>query len=89
MESGLSYQKGLLFNIMEHIKSAGGSALKTDTNNENGQPEYLLIEIPGQNYRKLVEKLAEFGKIQTPVEGDLGQSMKPVQVRIRIILPNL
>ena len=86
---GLSYQEGLLFNIMEHIKSAGGSVLKTDTNNETGQPEYLLIEIPGQNYRKLVEKLAELGKIQIPVEGDPGQSMKPVQVRIRIILPNL
>ncbi len=87
-EKPVVYRKGPLPNIGEHIKSAGGSILKTDINKETGQPEYLLIEIPGQNYRKLVERLAEFGKIQTPVEADPGQSMEPVQVRIRIILPN-
>lgn len=85
-EKPVVYRKGPLPDIGEHIKNAGGSILKTDINNETGQPEYLLIEIPDQNYRKLIEKLAELGKIQTPVEGDPGQSMEPVQVRIRIIL---
>ncbi|MFO7667674.1 MAG: anti-sigma factor, partial [Desulfobacterales bacterium] len=72
-KKGLSYQEELLFNIMENIKSEGGSILKTDINNETGQPEYLLIEIPGQNYRKFIEKLAESGKIQTQPEGDVSQ----------------
>ncbi|MFO7666294.1 MAG: hypothetical protein R6V76_06730, partial [Desulfobacterales bacterium] len=85
---GLSYHKGLLFNIMENIKNAGGRILKTDINNETDLPEYLLIEIPGQNYRKFIEKLAESGKIQTQPEGDVSQFKQPIQVRIHIILPN-
>ncbi|MFH1974494.1 MAG: zf-HC2 domain-containing protein [Pseudomonadota bacterium] len=81
-----SYQEGLLFNIKEHIKSAGGSILKTDINKETGQPEYLLIEISGQDYQKLVEKLGESGKIQTPPAGDVSQSKQPIQVRLHILI---
>jgi hypothetical protein len=84
----IPYKEGLLENIREHIKNAGGTLLKTDMNNDTGQPEYLLIEISGQNYPKLIEKLAGFGKVQTPVAGDPGQSGEPVQVRIRIVSPN-
>jgi len=85
-EKSVSYKEGLLFNIKEHIKSAGGSILKTDMNKETGQPEYLLIEIPGQNYQKLVEKLGESGKIQTPLAGDVSQSKQPIQVRLHLLI---
>lgn len=87
-KKAFSYQEGLLFNIIEHITSAGGSILKTDINNETGQPEYLLIEISGQDYQKLVEKLGESGKIQTQPAGDVSQFKEPIHVRIQIILPN-
>jgi hypothetical protein len=80
------YEEALLLNIKEHIKSAGGSILKTDINKETGQPEYLLIEISGQEYQKLIEKLGEFGKIQMPPDGDVGQSNQPVQVRLHILI---
>lgn len=81
-----SYQEGLLLNIKEHIKSAGGSILKTDMNKETGQPEYLLIEISGQDYQKLVEKLGEFGKIQTSFAADAGQFKQLIQVRIHLLI---
>jgi len=87
-KKAFSYQEGLLFNIIDHITSAGGSILKTDINNETGQPEYLLIEISGQDYQKLVEKLGESGKIQTQPAGDVSQFKEPIHVRIQIILPN-
>lgn len=85
-EKSFSYKEGLLFNIKEHIKSAGGRILKTDINKETGQPEYLLIEISGQDYQKLVEKLGESGKIQTPFAGDVSQSKQPIQVRLHILI---
>jgi len=81
-----SYQEDLLFNIKEHIKSAGGSILKTDMNKETGQPEYLLIEISGRDYQMLVEKLGEFGKIQTPFAGDASQFKQPIQVCLHLLI---
>ena len=81
-----TYQEGLLLNIKEHIKSAGGRILKTDINKETSQPEYLLIEISGQNYQKLVEKLGEFGKIQTSFAADAGQFKQPIQVRLHLLI---
>jgi len=81
-----SYKEELLFNIKEQIKSAGGTILKTDTNKETGQPEYLLIEISGQDYQKLVEKLGESGTIQTPPAGDVSHLSEPVQVRLHILI---
>ncbi len=83
-----AYQEGLLLNIKEYIKSADGRILKTDINKETSQPEYLLIEISGQNYQKLVEKLGEFGKIQTPFAGDVSQFQQPIQVRLHLIAIN-
>ncbi len=82
----LSYQEGPLLNIEEHIRIAGGRILKTDINKETGQPEYLLIEISGQNYQKLVEKLGESGKIQTPLAVDISQFKQPIQVRLHILI---
>ena len=85
-EKGFAFQEELLLNIKEYIKNAGGTILKTDISKETNQPEYLLIEISGYNYQKLVEKLGEFGKIQTPITGDVSQFKQPIQVRLHILI---
>jgi hypothetical protein len=87
-EKPVVYKERLLAGIEECIRNAGGAILKTDINKETNQPEYLLVEIPSHNYQKLAEKLAEFGKVQTPFAGDVSQFKEPVQIRIRIVSPN-
>lgn len=79
------YQERLLPDIEESVKNAGGTLLKTDINMETNQPEYLLIQIPGRDYPKLAEKLAQFGQVQTPSAEDATRYNEPVQVRLQIV----
>jgi hypothetical protein len=80
--------EGLFLDIEKQINNAGGIVLKKDVNKETNQPEYILIEIPGQSYPKLAEKLSEFGKVQTFFEEEAGRYNELVQIRIRIVSPN-
>ena len=73
--------------IEKIILALEGKIFKIDLNRESRQPEFLSIEIPVQNFQKLIAKLSEMGTLDVPVEPTVGSTPQTLLIRLQLVTP--
>jgi len=73
--------------IEKLVLALEGKISKTELNRETRQPEFLSIEIPIQNFQKLIAKLSEMGTLDVPVEPTAGSTPQTFLIRLQLVTP--
>lgn len=73
--------------IEKIILALGGKIFKIDLNRESRQAEFLSIEIPVQNFQKLIAKLSEMGTLDVPVEPTVGPTPQILWIQLQLVTP--
>ncbi len=71
-------------NLQDIIIALGGKIIESEYNNDTQVLESLIIEIPVDNYPKLIKTLEDRGEIQKPHPVIKEQDQEIIQIRIRL-----
>ncbi|MCK4931493.1 MAG: zf-HC2 domain-containing protein [Candidatus Aminicenantes bacterium] len=71
-------------NLQDIIIALGGKIIESEYNKDTQVLESLIIEIPVDNYPKLIKTLEERGEIQKPYPAIKEQDQEIIQIRIRL-----
>ncbi|MEE9500848.1 MAG: DUF2275 domain-containing protein [Candidatus Aminicenantaceae bacterium] len=71
-------------NLQDIIIALGGKIIESEYNKDTQVLESLIIEIPVDNYPKLIKTLEERGEIQKPHPAIKEQDQEIIQIRIRL-----
>jgi hypothetical protein len=71
--------------VTRAIEAAQGRILSVGNAKQQGQPTFILAEVPSDKLRSLVDNLRQLGKVHVPPSIPFDEVQGPVKIRVRIV----